>query len=39
VWERINVGAFLLWVVVLATILLRAGDTAAVMGRRDTMAA
>jgi hypothetical protein len=23
VWERINVGAFLLWVVVLATALLR----------------
>ena len=39
VWERINVGAFLLWVVVLATILLRAGGTAAVTGRRDTMAA
>jgi uncharacterized protein DUF998 len=33
VWERINVGAFLLWVVVLATALLRAGDKAAVTGR------
>ena len=29
VWERINVGAFLLWVMVLATTLLRAPDTAA----------
>ena len=35
VWERINVGVFLLWVVVLATMLLRAGDTASVIHRRD----
>ncbi len=30
VWERINIGAFLLWVVVLANTLLRVVDTAAV---------
>src|SRR3954447_11052517 len=29
VWERINIGVFLLWVVVLATMLLSARDTAA----------
>ena len=29
VWERINIGVFLLWIVVLATALLRARDTAA----------
>jgi Protein of unknown function (DUF998) len=34
VWERINIGVFLLWVVVLATALLRAPDTAA--GRSDS---
>jgi hypothetical protein len=39
VWERINLGAFLLWVVVLAVTLLRMGDTAAVTGRQDTLAA
>jgi hypothetical protein len=39
VWERINVGVFLLWIVVLAAILLRAGDTATVLGRRDAVAA
>jgi len=27
VWERINIGAFLLWVVVLATALLRIPNT------------
>lgn len=27
VWQRINIGAYLLWVVVLAAILLRAGST------------
>jgi hypothetical protein len=32
VWERINIGVFLLWVVVLATMLLTARDTAAVTG-------
>jgi CubicO group peptidase (beta-lactamase class C family) len=36
VWERINVGVFLLWVVVLATILLRArGPSDANDSRRD----
>ena len=39
VWERINLGAFLLWVVVLATTLLRIKDVAAATGRRDPMAA
>jgi hypothetical protein len=39
VWERINVGVFLLWVVVLATALLRTRDIAAVTGRRDAVAA
>ena len=34
VWERINIGVFLLWIVVLALALLRAPDTAA--GRRDS---
>jgi len=33
VWERINIGAFLLWVVVLASALLRVPDTAA--GRNE----
>jgi hypothetical protein len=39
VWERINVGVFLLWVVVLATTLLRVKEAAAAGGRRDTLAA
>jgi hypothetical protein len=39
VWERINIGVFLLWVAVLATTLLRVQDTAAVTGRQDTLAA
>jgi acetyl esterase/lipase len=30
IWERINIGAFLLWVVVLANTLLRVDDVAAV---------
>ena len=34
VWERINIGVFLLWIVVLAVALLRAPDTAA--GRSDS---
>lgn len=34
VWERINIGVFLLWVVVLAVALLRTPDTAA--GRSDS---
>ena len=39
VWERINVGVFLLWVVVVATALLRIGDTAFMTHRRDAAAA
>jgi hypothetical protein len=39
VWQRINLGVFLLWVVVLATTLLRASDNANVPGRRDVLAA
>jgi hypothetical protein len=39
VWERINIGVFLLWVVVLATTLLRVRDAAAATGRRDPLAA
>lgn len=39
VWERPNVGVFLVWVVVLATALLRTRDTVAVTGRRDAVAA
>lgn len=33
VWERINVGVFLLWVVVLATVLLAAKGTTSMTGR------
>ena len=39
VWERINLGAFLLWVVVLATALLRAPDTEPIARRRNALAA
>jgi Protein of unknown function (DUF998) len=39
VWERINIGVFLLWVVVLATALLRARDRVSMTGHRDGMAA
>jgi hypothetical protein len=39
VWERINVGVFLLWVVVLAVGLLRAGGTASMTRHRNTVAA
>jgi hypothetical protein len=39
VWERISIGCFLLWVVVLAVTLLRVGDTAAATARHDTLAA
>jgi len=39
VWERINIGVFLLWVVVLATTLLRVNDVAAATGHHDTLAA
>jgi CubicO group peptidase (beta-lactamase class C family) len=38
VWERINVGMFLLWVVVLAATLLRSRDTAAGTGHTDAVA-
>src|SRR5437899_4293133 len=38
VWERINVGVFLLWIVVLATALLRARDAAAGTSRADVLA-
>jgi hypothetical protein len=37
--SRINIGVFLLWVVVLATILLSARDTAAAAGRESARAA
>jgi hypothetical protein len=39
VWERIGIGVFMVWVVVLATALLRARDTASVIRRRDAVAA
>ena len=39
VWERINIGVFLLWVVVLATMLLSARDTVPVAGRQGARAA
>jgi Protein of unknown function (DUF998) len=39
VWERINIGVFLLWVVVLASTPLRVQGTASVTGRQDTLAA
>jgi Protein of unknown function (DUF998) len=39
VWERINVGVFLLWVVVLATTLLPVRDTAGAAGRQNAQAA
>jgi Protein of unknown function (DUF998) len=39
VWERINLGVFLLWVVMLAMALLRTVDTVAVTGRRNAAAA
>jgi hypothetical protein len=39
VWERINVGVFLLWVVVLAAMLWRAQDTAVATRRHDARAA
>ena len=39
VWERINIGVFLLWVVVLATMLLSGRDTAPVADRQNARAA
>jgi hypothetical protein len=38
-WERINIGVFLLWVVVLAVALLGPRDTAVMSGHKDTWAA
>jgi hypothetical protein len=39
VWERINIGVFLVWVVVLAVALLGAEDTAARTAGRPALAA
>jgi hypothetical protein len=39
VWERISIGVFLLWVVVLAVSLWRAHDAAVVTGHRAPRAA
>lgn len=39
VWERINIGVFLLWVMVLATMLLSIRDSAAATGRQGARAA
>ena len=39
VWERISIGAFLLWIVVLAVTLLRDRDAAEVTGHPKTLAA
>jgi hypothetical protein len=38
-WERINIYGFLLWVVVLAIVLMRVRDAAAVTGRQGRLAA
>jgi hypothetical protein len=34
-WERIDISLFMLWIVVLATALLRARETVVMTGRRD----
>jgi hypothetical protein len=39
VWERISIAGYMLWVVVLATNLLRVQDTLARGDRQDTLAA
>ena len=39
VWERINLGVFLLWIVVLATILFRVRDNVARASHPDALAA
>ena len=39
VWERINVGTFMVWVIVLATALLRGHDVSAVTTRQQSVAA
>lgn len=39
VFERINVGVFLVWIVVLATTLLRVRETSALTDRQNTLAA
>jgi hypothetical protein len=38
VWERINIGVFLLWVVVLAVALFRTGSVVATSGRKELAA-
>jgi Protein of unknown function (DUF998) len=39
VWERINIGVFLLWVIVLSVLLLRLGDGGAASDREEPRAA
>jgi hypothetical protein len=39
VWERINIGAYMVWVVVLAIMLLRVRHRAPVTGRQSVLAA
>jgi hypothetical protein len=39
VWERINIGVFLLWVIVLATVLLRSREAPSAARGRDQIAA
>ena len=39
VWRAINIGVFLFWVVVLATVLMRTREIAAVCGRGEPLAA
>jgi hypothetical protein len=34
IWERINIGVFMLWIIVLAIVLLRAGDSHIVEGSK-----
>ena len=39
VWERVNIGAFLLWIVVLAARLLKARDAGTIVRHREALAA
>ena len=39
VWERINIGVFLIWIVVLASALLQAPGRRTVRGRKEALAA
>jgi hypothetical protein len=39
VWERINIGVFLLWVVVIAAELMPSREAASIASRRETLAA